>query len=383
LQADSTTPSPTGRARHGRTGGTPFLDLRVAGALPSRVRLPIPLAIVAAVSLSTACSQDSPNPFAAALITQPVPTSSDIIFASSFDRAPANSPNEIYAFDSRTAQAVRLTQCERSTPACSLIEAAPAPDVGQLAARAVTQDTNGDGRLADRDHAALVFIDLNRGLRQELVPAEQVVTGVDWSPTQRMLVFNAAGAGGLDDIFRHDLAQTAASVNLTQTPDVPERRARFDRNGDFVVCERVVGGERSTLWAYASQAQQQAITRAGDAGAQLPESPYTVGSDADPRISLDHTWVVFRRLVAAGPDGLGFWDILMAKVDGSFDERVVASGPVFRGAPDWGDKGILFNEIDDASSRLVLVDPATGARRTLFTAAPTKPLAFPRWLAGR
>jgi hypothetical protein len=354
--------------------------LPVAGALRFLVRRSSQLALAILVCCAAGCGQENMNPFSATLLTQAPPSDSDIVFTGSFDRTPNNAVSEIYALNSTTAVTVRLTQCERNTPRCSLVEAAPASDGNQLAARVVTEDSNGDGRLDDHDRAALDFIDLSRGIRLELVPLAEAVTGVDWSPTQRMLVYNAAGVGGLEDICRRDLAQATVSVNLTQTPDIRERRARFDRNGDFVSSERIAGSETGTIWLFASQQQQQPLTQPRAAGAPLPDSVYRVGSDADPRLSPDNEWVVFRRLTAPSPDGRGYWDVRMVRSDGTFEERDVASGPIYRGAPDWGDGGIIFNEIDDLGSRLVLVSPATMTRRTLFTVDRPTPLAYPRWL---
>jgi hypothetical protein len=59
----------------------------------------------------------------------------------------------------------------------------------------------------------------------------------------------------------------------------------------------------------------------------------------------------------------------------------LATGPGYRGAPDWGPRGIVFAEIDPTTglNRIVTL-AADGTRRTPVTVAPGAGLQFPRWL---
>ena len=95
---------------------------------------------------------------------------------------------------------------------------------------------------------------------------------------------------------------------------------------------------------------------------------YFVGADADPDFSPDARSVVFRRLTATGNGGLGTWDVLTTSTDGS-GLSVVASGPAFRGAPDWGPQGIVFAEVDVAAgtSQLVVIQPDGSGRRAIVS----------------
>jgi hypothetical protein len=63
---------------------------------------------------------------------------------------------------------------------------------------------------------------------------------------------------------------------------------------------------------------------------------------------------------------------------------VIATGPLFRGAPDWGSNGIVFVETDAAADRsdLVLLS-ADGATRTVLRTEPAGDrMGGPRWLPG-
>jgi hypothetical protein len=88
---------------------------------------------------------------------------------------------------------------------------------------------------------------------------------------------------------------------------------------------------------------------------------------------------VFRRLVSTGNGGFGVWDLLVVAYDGS-SQRVLASGPVFRGAPDWGPQGIAFVEIDAGAGRasLIVLQP-DGSRRTELVSGSAL-ISNPRWL---
>ena len=109
-----------------------------------------------------------------------------------------------------------------------------------------------------------------------------------------------------------------------------------------------------------------------------------MGADADPVFSPDGLSVAFTRLTGTGNGGLGTWDLLTLKADGASTPAVIATGPLYRGAPDWGSRGILFVETDAATSRsqLVLVQPDGSGRTVLRTEDASSRMGSPRWLPG-
>ncbi|HXY42158.1 MAG TPA: hypothetical protein VEQ10_20955, partial [Vicinamibacteria bacterium] len=110
---------------------------------------------------------------------------------------------------------------------------------------------------------------------------------------------------------------------------------------------------------------------------------YVVGCDADPDFSPDGNSIVFRRLTGIGNGGLGTWDLMTMKSDGTA-QQVILTGAVYRGAPDWGKTGIVFVETDAAAelSRLVAVQPDGSGRQVLREEPAAFGMMSPRWAPG-
>lgn len=77
--------------------------------------------------------------------------------------------------------------------------------------------------------------------------------------------------------------------------------------------------------------------------------------------------------------GQGSWDIVTVATDGT-GLQTLASGPAFRGAPDWSASGLVWVDADEAGTRLVVTAPDGSAPRTILTLQPSVSLANPRWL---
>ena len=159
-----------------------------------------------------------------------------------------------------------------------------------------------------------------------------------------------------------------------------ERNPRIDPFARTVVFERIDESGTSRIYLYSSTP----LTSGPATGPALPGTPYVVGADADPVISPDGASVAFTRLTGTGNGGLGTWDLLTLKADGVSTPVVIATGPLYRGAPDWGSRGILFVETDAATSRsqLVLVQPDGSGRTVLRTEDASSRMGAPRWLPG-
>jgi Tol biopolymer transport system component len=335
-----------------------------------RSRLPLVL-----VLLTAACAGEYDNPFANSGASVVPPADTEIAFVSVPSGGAAR---DLFAVDESGAPVTRLTACNREGRPCDLVEPAFSPERARLMLRRRTEDTNNDGRLTTADGASLVFTDLARGTEQVLVEATQNVSGVDWGPAGSRVVYSAIGEGGRDDMFVMDPNGTNAD-RLTATADVDERRPRIDPSGSVAVYERSESGGKGRIFLYASETAQQAITQGGEGTVRLTGTPYVVGGDADPDYAPDGRTVVFRRLTSGGNSGLGHWDIMTVKPDGT-DLRVVAGGPGYRGAPDWGPLGIVFAETDDSGQPRIIVIGNGGARRVALTTAAASGLQFPRWL---
>jgi dipeptidyl aminopeptidase/acylaminoacyl peptidase len=334
------------------------------------------LTVVLAGALG-ACNKQYDNPFERSDTGVPPPVTSDIVFSSNSYTTRAGSPRDLFSAEDGGAGLTRLTFCNGDQLRCDNAEAAPSPERQRMAIRRISSDANGDGRLTPDDGESLVFVDLARGVEAELIPPNARVNGVDWSPLGDFIIYSANGEGGREDLWIMD-PNGQNNRNRTSTPTVAERRPKLNNSANSAVYERIeTPGSKGMIYVFSAFK----VTSGGPGSDPLPGTPYIVGSDADPDFSPDGRLVVFRRLTGTGNGGLGTWDILTARTDGT-ELTVVASGPAYRGAPDWGTAGILFNEIDVAAgaSRLVLIDPAGTNRRVPVTMGGSVLLSFPRWL---
>jgi len=334
---------------------------------------------VAAAALLGACNTTYDNPFENSNPTVAPRAEATIVYTSNSYAARPGSPNEIFAVGDGGAGVTRLTFCNNDTRHCDAVEAAPAPDRFRVAERRVDTDVNRDGQLTAADGEALLVVDLSRSVEGGLLQNNAHVSGIDWSPTGDVLVYAAAGDGGLEDLYRAD-PNGQNTRNLTSTSGVRERRPRIDPSGSAALFERIDTDGKGQIWLFSSTGAQVRVTSGADvAGPALAGTPYVVGADADPDYSPDGRSLVFRRLTGTGNGGLGTWDLMTARLDGTGLTTIV-TGAAYRGAPDWGPKGVVFSEADSSSSRLVVVQPDGSGRQVLVTLGSSFDISYPRWL---
>ncbi len=333
--------------------------------------------LAALLPAAAGCSQGYDNPFGGTSATAPIPARAAIVFSSN-SYASAGAPNELFAIEASGAGLTRLTFCSQPDRPCATLEAAVAPDRTRTAVRRVLSDGNRDGRLDGRDDAGLVYVNLARGVEASLLPETSKVSGVDWSPSEELLLVSAAGEAGLDDLLT--VAPNGTNQqNFTNSAGIRERRPRFSPLGSTGIYEHI--DETGKAQVHVLFASQPRITTGGPGSEPLPGTPWVVGSDADPDFSPDGRLAVFRRLTGTGSGGLGTWDLMTVNLaDGSL--ATVASGPAHRGAPDWGPQGIVFSELDPVAgfARLLVVQPDGSGRRVLLAVDSSLDLSHPRWL---
>lgn len=319
-------------------------------------------------------SRDDQNPFANAARTLPPSKGAAIMFTSSLWSVNPAAPREIYAVAADGAGVERLTFCN-DTSACDYAEVSAAPDRERVGTRRASVDTNGDGAVTEADGTALLFVDLRRGVEALIIPASRRVTGVDWAPSSGdFFIYSALpGGGGNEDLFLVDFnglndrnltcpAEAAANCNVA----VRERRPRLDTLESMATFERVDASGASVIATFSNTANQPALT--------------TGPGDSDPAFSPDNRRVAFRRLTDAQANGgRGSYDILTVGVDGT-GLQVLASGPAFRGGPDWGPSGLVWVEADASAQRLVVTAADGSQPRPILTVSAGAALSNPRWL---
>jgi Tol biopolymer transport system component len=323
---------------------------------------------VGLVVLLSACSQDYANPFGSSLSQPPGPDAAIIYVSAAWATEPGQ-PRELFAINADGSGAERLTSCTQEDPPCDVLVASSAPDGVRVAV--VRGSPTGDPGAA-----ALYFMDLQRSVEALIVERRQV-QGVDYAPDGSFLVYSAEGPADTPEELYFTRPNGTENELLTTTPQIRERSARIDPLSRTAVYERIDETGKGQIYEF--QARQ--ITAGGPGSEPLPDSPYIVGSDADPDYSPDGRTLVFRRLTGTGNGGLGTWDLMRVALDGS-SLAVLVSGPLYRGAPDWGEGGIVFVETDAAAdeSRLVVIQPDGSGRQVLRTERAGYALGSPRWL---
>jgi Tol biopolymer transport system component len=348
-------------------------------------RFLLPLACGAA--LLPGCGKPTSNNFSDTTVTAVPPADADVGFASNGWSGQTGNGRELFAVKLDGTGLTRLTSCNNAAP-CDILEAAFSPERHRVTALR---------RTAADAPPALLYIDLTRSVSSELVSSDAHVSGVDWSVNTDFLVYSATGQGGVDDLYRTDVTRptsdnqqntldiTCPPASITQTftcdATIAERRPRIDPSNTTAIYERVPAGGKGGIYQYVSADNQVLVAPPGPGSDPLPGSIYFVGSNADPAFSPDARSVVFRRLTAVADGTFGTWDILTVGIDGT-GLKVLVSGPVFRGAPDWGAQGIVFPEVDldTGQASLVVVQPDGSGLRTFFSLDPGFLLSGPRWL---
>jgi Tol biopolymer transport system component len=329
--------------------------------------------VLAAALLAASCGDDGTNPFAR--FTQSRPPSADavLLFLSGSWATEPGAPRELFALNADGSKPEQLTSCADAEPACDFLSVSPSPDSNRVVAVRTTPT-------AEEGASTLYFMDLARAVETVVFPNRRVGSA-DYSPDGGFILFSALfPQTSQEDLF---LSQPDGKEeqNLTQTLDVRELKPRVDPSSRTAVFERIDASGVSRLYIYPSTP----LTSGTETGEALPGTPYVVGADADGAFSPDGLSMVYRRLTGTGNGGLGTWDVLTLRLDGASAPLSLATGPLHRGAPDWGSGGILFVETDAARSvsQLVRLAPDGTGRTVLRTEDAGYRMAGPRWLRGR
>jgi Tol biopolymer transport system component len=328
------------------------------------------LCLAASIALTAACGDDPVNPFSTP--TRAPSADAVLLFVSGSWAAEPGGARELLALNADGTKLEQLTNCAQVTPACDFVQLAPSPDRNRLAAIRTTPE-------AEAGATALYFVDLARGV-ETLIFENRRVDSVDYSPDGSFILYSAMVPRTTEEDLFFSRPDGSEEQNLTASTDFRERSPRVDPFSATAVYEGIDESGVGRIFLFA----QTRLTTGPDGGEALPDTPYVVGADADPVFSPDGVSIAFRRLTGVGNGGLGTWDLLTLRVDGTSTPKVIATGPLFRGAPDWGTNGIVFVETDAAAdqSQLVLVF-ADGATRTALRTEPAGyRMGSPRWLAG-
>ena len=326
--------------------------------------------LVGLIALLAACGSDNGNPFAATSPARPPASDHAILFVSGSWSAQVGAPREIFGIAADGSNAQQLTTCGRAQQPCDILQIAPAPERTRLIAVRTTPDAEPGAQF-------LYFMDLSRSV-ESVIFARRRVDSADWANDGSFILFASPAAQTSNEDLFTSQPDGREEQNLTSSLEVRERHARLDPFGRTAVFERIDAAGVSRVYLF----RETAITSGPAPGPALPGTPYVVGADADPAFSPDGTQIVFRRLTGVGNGGLGTWDLMAISGQANATVRTLATGPVYRGAADWGSGGIVFVETDAAASRsqLVVINADGSGRRVLRSESSAFRMGAPRWL---
>ncbi len=328
------------------------------------------LALLCLALAASSCGSDNGNPFAASPPARPPAPDAAILFVSGSWSAEAGSPRELFAIAADGSNPQQLTSCARAARPCDFLQVSPSPERSRLIAVRTSPD-------AEAGAQSLFFMDLSRSVESVILDKRRV-DSADWSRDGSFILFASPNAQTTNEDLFTAQPNGSDEQNLTESLDVRERHARLDPFVRTAAYERIDGAGVSRVFLF----PQTAVTSGAASGPVLPGTPYAVGSDADPAFSTDASQVVFRRLTSVGNGGLGTWELMVTAAATNSVPRAIVSGPLARGAPDWGRAGIVFVETDAQAGRseLVLVQPDGSGRRVLRTESAGGRMGSPRWL---
>jgi Tol biopolymer transport system component len=328
------------------------------------------LCLAASIALTAACGDDPVNPFSTP--TRAPSADAVLLFVSGSWSSEPGQPRELLALNADGSAVEQLTSCAQADPACDFVQLAPSPDRNRLAAIRTIPG-------AEAGANALYFLDLARGV-ETLIFENRRIDSVDYSPDGSFILYSAMVPRTTEEDLFFSRPDGSEEENLTETTDFRERSPRVDPFSATAVYEGIDETGVGRIYLFS----QTRLTTGPEGGEALPDTPYVVGGDADPVFSPDGGSIAFRRLTGVGNGGLGTWDLLTLRLDGTSAPRVLVTGPAFRGAPDWGPDGIVFVETDAATSesRLVLVTADGATRTVLRTEDAGYRMGSPCWLAG-
>ena len=329
-------------------------------------------AILAIALVCASCGKDQNNPFGQLSASRAPSADAVIAFVSGSWATDLGQPRELLATNADGSAVERLTSCSQAEQPCDMLQVAFGAARGQVMAVRGTPK-------AQEGASALYYMDLTRSVEKQLF-ARKRTSSVDWAADGSFLIYTSTGETSTVDDLWYCLKDGTQDQNLTDSAGIRERSGRIDPGASTAVYERLDDTGVGRIYIYA----ETPVTSGAAAGPALPGTSYVVGADADPDFSPTGSEIVFRRLTGIGNGGLGTWDVLAVKPDGS-GLRTISTGAAYRGAPDWSASGIVFVETDAArdESRLVVVQADGSGRQVLRTEAAGYRMGSPRWLPAR
>ncbi len=261
------------------------------------------------------------------------------IYASDGQLSP---PSQLFAMDVESGDVEQITNLD------CLFVSGQAMDSKTMMAIAVCSDTDGNGRINQKDRPQLYTLDLGDGEMDCLTCDTEYINinNPDYSPAAGKVVFSAATGQGMNNHL-YAIGPEKDPVQLTNDSDFLDFDCSWSDEGSKIVFSRLPSQQYpysipSQVWLMdADGSNLKKITNGGkNPAGEENQGPYPIGIDADPDLSPDGDEIVFSRLKTGKENLFGIYELAIVDVDGN-NERILDS-QYANMVPEWKEGGILF-----------------------------------------
>lgn len=216
-----------------------------------------------------------------------------------------------------------------------------------IMALAACSDTDGNGRINEKDELELYLLDLNNERMNCLTCNWEfnAINNPDYSDIHQKIIFSAQQ----NNIFHNYLFTIDMDKNLVQITDDDDYMdfdCAWSEDGTKIVFNRLplpFLTLPSQVWLMSSDGTgAEKITDGGpDTNLEGTHGQYPIGTDADPDLSPDNSQIVFSRLKTGKQnEPIGVWELIIVSVDTKTE--IVLDSQYANMVPEWKSGGIIF-----------------------------------------
>ncbi|NYZ77285.1 hypothetical protein H0O02_03140 [Candidatus Micrarchaeota archaeon] len=268
----------------------------------------------------------------------------------------ADCNRKIYASDGQLASRKQLFVMDLGTEhvtqitntGCHFI-GGQAVDSKTIMANAACSDTDGDGRINDKDAAELYLLHLDSE-EMDCLTCGFDLTGInnpDYSPVNGKTIFSAGSGTGMNNhLYTIDAGKNL--VQLTNDSEYMDFDCSWSEDGTKIAFSRLP--QQNYPWTIPTQVwimgadgmNAEKITNGGaNPSGEENQGPYPIGIDADPDMSPDNREIAISRLKTGKlNEPFGVYELVVVDVD-TKDETILDSNYANM-VPEWKEGGILF-----------------------------------------
>jgi Tol biopolymer transport system component len=268
-----------------------------------------------------------------------------------YDSGELASPRQLFVMDYETGNVTQITNTDYYFVSGQVV------DLGTIMTIAIGSDTDGNGKINEKDKAELYLLNLAAKTMECLTNGLGLtsINNPDYSHINNKIVFSARRTTESHNyIFTVDAGKNLTQI--TNDSNYMDFDCSWSDDGTKIVFNRVPQpflAVPSQIWLMdADGTNLEKITDGGpDPGGEGSHASYPIGTDADPDLSPDSSKIVFSRLkTGLANAGFGVWELVV--IDVATKQEEVLDSQYANMIPEWKSGGILFTRQIGASSAM-------------------------------